>query len=149
MISCFLFLHYLLSNTILLGTEASEEGKKEGKYNEGEYISQPSFLPAVDFPLWDVFIPAKCTLSLLSTRKPWARVHICREENASQQSGTKLLSPKHLFIQNQQVPLPCQTLPLEVPRACTVWGTTLACISEEQNSWGMRTTSITLASGRH
>lgn len=97
MIPSFLFLLYLLSNTILLGTEASE-GEKGKISTIREYIAQPSFPPAVDFPLWDVFIPAKCTLSLVSTKKPCTHVYILREEYASQESGIKLLSPKHLFM---------------------------------------------------
>lgn len=66
MILSLLFVLYLLSNTVLLSTEAStgERGKVR------EYIAQPSFLPAVDFPLWDLCISAKHALNLLSERTP-------------------------------------------------------------------------------
>lgn len=56
MFPSFLFLLYLLSNTVLLGTESSagERGKVLTMMRR-EYITQPSFLPAVDSPLWDMF----------------------------------------------------------------------------------------------
>lgn len=75
MIPSFLFLLYLLSNTVLFGTDASAGERGKVTMMRREYIAQPSFLPAVDSPLWDVFIPAKRALSVLSKRKP--RVHKC------------------------------------------------------------------------
>lgn len=82
MILYFLFLLYLLSNTAPLGTEASAGEKGKVTMMRTEYIAQPSFLTAVDSPLWDVFIPAKCVLSLLSKRKPHAcaRTHTHTKE---------------------------------------------------------------------
>lgn len=71
MILSLLFLLYLLSNTVLLSTEAStgERGKVR------EYIAQPSFLPAVEFPLWDLCISAKHALNWLS-REDTKHIHL-------------------------------------------------------------------------
>lgn len=96
MIPSFLFLLYLLSNTILLGLEASE-----GENGKVSTTRKNVLLSHLSYQLW-IFHCGMCsfqlsTLSLLSARKPCAHVHTGREEYAPQQSGTKLLSPEHVF----------------------------------------------------
>ena len=53
-------------------------------------------------------------------------------------------------MKNKRVPLPCHPLPLGVLRFLhCVRNITLPCVSEEQNSWAVLRTSISLVSGRH
>lgn len=63
-----------------------------------ECIAQPSSLPAVGSPLWDVLISAKCALTLLSKEN---HMHASPTEHISQHSCTEMLSFKHFFYAEQ------------------------------------------------
>lgn len=104
MIPSFLFLLYLLSNTVLLGTEASARGR--GKVTMiREYIVQPSFLPAVDSPLWDVFVPASHQKGNLT--------HAHTQKYIPQECGTKLLSLNIHLGRTSEYHYPVILFPLE------------------------------------
>lgn len=147
MIPSFLFLLYLLSNTILLGLEASE-----GENGKVSTTRKNVLLSHLSYQLW-IF---HCGMSsfqlsaLLACYQQGNHVHMCTNVERNMHPNSLALS---CCLLNTYLHRICkcisQTLPLEVLRAFTVWGTPLACVSEEQNSWGMLTTSITLASGRH